>query len=257
MSARATLDIPAVVADVLATGIAIDGCKVRITRQLDRDLYQKVDKVLQACGGRWNRSARAHVFEADPTERLQVGQQTGQVDRLIVKYQMYETPTDLATEMVSRLRLHHIERMLEPSAGRGRLVLPALRAGAKVTAIELWDANLPALHELTDWVSHADFLAMKPIGRLFDAIAMNPPFAKQQGIAHIEHAYTNWLAPGGRMVALCDAGALTNGSGRAKQFQRWIRERAVEVTDLPDGSFVSSGTRVAAKMLFARKAGRA
>jgi len=39
---------------------------VVIEGQLDRKLFVKVDEVLQACGGKWNRKARAYLFGCDP-----------------------------------------------------------------------------------------------------------------------------------------------------------------------------------------------
>ena len=54
---------------VLST-LEIDENDVMITKQLDRKLYLAVNKVLERIGGKWNRKAKAHVFDADPTERL-------------------------------------------------------------------------------------------------------------------------------------------------------------------------------------------
>ncbi len=42
--------------------------------------------------------------------------------RVVVAPQLFETPWDLAREMVARSQLHDGESVLEPSAGTGRLV---------------------------------------------------------------------------------------------------------------------------------------
>ena len=34
--------------------------------QLDRKLYERLNKALEAMGGKWNRKAGGHVFDADP-----------------------------------------------------------------------------------------------------------------------------------------------------------------------------------------------
>jgi len=41
--------------------------------QLERALYTRVDKVLKAAGGAWNRKAGAHMFTVDPRQVLTPG----------------------------------------------------------------------------------------------------------------------------------------------------------------------------------------
>ena len=62
--------IPEEVLTVLST-VEIEGNNVRITAQLDRKLYLAVNKVLDRIGGTWNKKAKAHVFDVDPTGRLE------------------------------------------------------------------------------------------------------------------------------------------------------------------------------------------
>ena len=47
-----------------------EGCNVFLTGQLDRKLYDRTNKVLEAADGQWNRKARAHVFAADAFDRM-------------------------------------------------------------------------------------------------------------------------------------------------------------------------------------------
>ena len=51
--------------DVLAvlSRSTVVGSSLVIPDQLDRKLYVKTNKVLEAAGGKWNRKARAHVFD--------------------------------------------------------------------------------------------------------------------------------------------------------------------------------------------------
>ena len=52
-------------------GVEIVGREVRITDgQLDRKLYVEVNAALEALGGAWNRKAKAHLFEQDPSDAL-------------------------------------------------------------------------------------------------------------------------------------------------------------------------------------------
>lgn len=59
--------------------LAIDGSFVRIEQTLDRKLYLKVNKVLEACGGQWDRQAKAHLFDGDATARIDYAITTGEV----------------------------------------------------------------------------------------------------------------------------------------------------------------------------------
>nr|WP_230640194.1 hypothetical protein [Shinella sumterensis] len=57
----------------------VEGSKVSLIDQLDRKLYVETDKVLQAAGGKWNRAAKAHVFEGDAAEALEPILLTGSI----------------------------------------------------------------------------------------------------------------------------------------------------------------------------------
>lgn len=50
--------------DVLTelSAAAIDGNQLFLTDRMDRSLYQRVNKVIEAAGGKWNRKAKCHVF---------------------------------------------------------------------------------------------------------------------------------------------------------------------------------------------------
>lgn len=250
-----TISLDAETRAILAR-MSVAGCVAILPpEQLARPVYEKVNKALIMLGGKWNKQKRGHVFATDPTALLQGAEVSGAVENLKQKYQFFETPEDLAADMVSRLRLQPGERVLEPSAGRGRLVEPCMRAGAHVTAIEIWDANIPFLVKLlpTSNVITADFLdAGSYDGVGVDAVAMNPPFSNKQAIRHIRHAW-GWLRDGGRMVAICDGGALVNQSGIERDFQKWLREINAEVEQLPAGTFTESGTGVASHLIYAVK----
>lgn len=251
-----TISLDAETRAILAQMSVRDCVAVLPEGQLARPVYEKVNKALAMLGGKWNKQKRGHVFPSDPTALLQGAEASGAVENLKQKYQFFETPADLAFNMVGRLRLQPGERVLEPSAGRGRLVDPCGRAGAHVTAIEIWDANIPYLEKLlpTSNVIAADFLNTGSFdGVGMDAVAMNPPFSNKQAVRHIRHAW-GWLRDGGRMVAICDGGALVNQSAVERDFQKWLREIGAEVEQLAAGTFAESGTGVASHLIYAEKA---
>lgn len=250
----ATMRIDDETRDILAS-MSIDGVTAKLpAEQLARPVYEKVNKALAAMGGKWNRSKGGHVFPSDPTALLRGGVEAGAVENLKQKYQFFETPVDLAADMVGRLRLWPGAKVLEPEAGRGRLVDPCLRAGAHVDAIEIWDQNTPHLVSMlgAERVQEADFLSL-PAQPEYDAVAMNPPFTKRQAIQHIRRAW-DWLKPGGRMAAICDGGAMTNSSSPEQGFRLWLNAIRAETEQLPAGTFTESGTGVSSTLIFATKA---
>lgn len=48
----------------------VQGNALSIAEQLDRTLYARTNKVLEAAGGKWNRKAQAHIFDADAASRI-------------------------------------------------------------------------------------------------------------------------------------------------------------------------------------------
>ena len=77
----------------------------------------------------------------------------------------------------------------------------------------------------------------------FNAILMNPPFAKAADIAHILHA-RRFLAPGGRLVAIC-AGGPRQAAALQHLCEHW--------EPLPPGTFKEQGTGVNTVLLVMRR----
>lgn len=129
--------------------------------------------------------------------------------------QLFPTPVDIAGRMAEMAEMEPGHRLLEPSAGTGRLIdaaaLTPWEWEGGCVAVEASLAlvgNLLAKYDanaVTVSVICADFLSCNGDLGTFDRILMNPPFANGQDIAHILHART-FLRPGGRLVALCAAG---------------------------------------------------
>lgn len=164
--------------------------------------------------------------------------------QVVAADQLFPTPPDVAARMVEFAGLEPGARILEPSAGTGR-ILDAVRAlrvpGYQVVAVERdrrLAETLERLHGLRAQVVAADFLTLQPeqLGQ-FDRVVMNPPFSGADDIRHILHA-RRMLKPGGRLVALCAAGP--------RQVQT-LQPLAEHWEDLPAGTF--SGTNVRAALL--------
>ncbi|MFA5266219.1 MAG: methyltransferase [Opitutaceae bacterium] len=226
------------VRDVLSRS-AYEGLQVRLPGQLSRPLYERVNKVLTAAGGRWNRKAGAHVFEADPKELLLGAAETGKARNLRQETQFFPTPPGIADRVARLARVEVGHRVLEPSAGTGMLIAALDRPTTyyDLVAVELDPVRSSGLKRSFSSINVrcCDFLTCgDELGR-FDRIVMNPPFERGADIKHIEHAL-RFLRPGGRLVAIC-----ANGPRQRNRFldaaELWI--------DLPSGTFKSAGTNVA------------
>ena len=61
-----------IVADDVLSVLSIAQCAGNALQlppqQLDRQLYVRTNKVIEAAGGKWNRKTRAHVFDGDAAE---------------------------------------------------------------------------------------------------------------------------------------------------------------------------------------------
>lgn len=255
----ATKQIDSEVRDVLAT-VEWDGAAARLTcGQLDRKLYVKVNDVLESLGGKWNKKAMAHLFEADAQSELEAAIETGVYLRAADLRQIFgefETPDSLADELVSRLGpLRGSPDLLEPSAGGGNLLKALRRAYPKIldyrtTAVEIQEKRHSQLVALATNVVIGDFLSLdKAICGLgsFHYVLMNPPFGNQADIDHVQHAW-KFLASGGRLVAIMSPGFTFRTNKKSVAFREFSEQHG-SWTENPPGSFKVSGTGVSTVML--------
>jgi len=233
---------------VLST-VDIDGNNVRITAQIDRKLYLSVNKVLERIGGKWNRKAKAHVFDTDPTELLDIVINSGMLDPK-VKTGYFPTPPEIVDRMIDLIDFKPKQNVLEPSAGQGaildRIKPHLLKNHSLVLVFETLQENIKILEE-KGYISEGDFLkfAEKNIGILdYARIIMNPPFERQADIDHVTAAY-GLLAPGGVLVTIMSAGVLFRENKKSVEFRERIMEPHGTYLDrLPAGAFKESGTMV-------------
>lgn len=236
----------------------LDGRALRLPAgQIERNAYLAVNKVIEAAGGKWDRKAKAHLFEVFAEDAIDQIIATGEVTPKRQELQQFWTPPALADRIAALAEIRPDHRVYEPSAGKGALIRAALRFAplAHISAVEI-DATLHRALEREFFTAadslgcqRADFLALRPI-RVFDRILMNPPFARQADIRHVAHAL-RFLKPGGRMVAILSAGVLSRDNRLTADFRTDIALAGGRFELLPDGSFRESGTMVHACLLVA------
>jgi tRNA A58 N-methylase Trm61 len=158
--------------------------------------------------------------------------------------QLFPTPPEIARRVVELAEIEPHHRILEPSAGTGRMIKAlrdALGKDADIVAVEI-KAHLAetVLRGGYRVPTHCkDFLQCNGELGTFDRIVMNPPFHNGEDIKHIQHARA-MLNPGGRLVAVC-----ANGPRQQTAFQ----DEAEQWIDLPDDAFKEEGTGVRAAIV--------
>ena len=233
-----TVVLDAAVIEILEAGELRDGKYFLPARQLDRKMYEQVNTALVLMGGKWNRSAKAHVFDRDPAMVLENAIRTGELFDAKKAFQFFPTPSHVAARMVALADVQPHHRVLEPSAGTGNILREIGPAPDKV-AVEI-DPEKAAILERGAFggtrVHQGDFMAFEDASG-FDRIVMNPPFSFLQDVKHIRHAI-GLLRPGGKLVAIC-----ANGSRQ----QEALKPLADTWEELPRDTF--EGTSVSAAVL--------
>lgn len=222
----------------------VEGNKLVLTGQLDRKLYQDVNKVLEAIGGKWSRGAKAHVFDMPVADVLEPIMETGEYSRTKQDFGQFDSPPEVAARVIELATIQPDMAVLEPSCGIGCLVAGAIDAGAVVSAYEVdpHRAEIARKFFPEDGLVCADFLSTQPVAD-FDRAVMNPPFAKQADIDHVLHAH-KYLKAGGRLVSVMSASVLFRDNAKTKAFRDFVEARGGTFERLPDASFAQSGTAV-------------
>lgn len=166
---------------------------------------------------------------------------------------LFETPEPIARRLLEDAGVHTPEtytgrgytklRVLEPSAGRGRIALPAHTAGHNVICVEIQPELARGLRSAGLQVIQGDFLEVRGAFGEFDAVAMNPPFDRGRDIDHVLHAL-RFLKPGGKLAAIMAAGVEFREDRKTVAFRTLVERMGGRFRDLPAGSFIESGTNV-------------
>jgi len=171
--------------------------------------------------------------------------------RVVTAFNLFQTPETIADLMARTADIEDHHRILEPSAGLGRLYRAIrFRSSAHVTLVEVAPQCFAELYRGTETddacqLVQDDFLTCNA-DRLgtFDRILMNPPFKMGRDKKHIDHAM-KLLRPGGRIVSLCYAGPRQQAAFKNVNGWTWI--------DLEPGSFRSEGTGASVAMITREK----
>lgn len=159
---------------------------------------------------------------------------------------LYPTPIGLADRMVAMAWEYtkDLTLWLEPSAGTGVLAEAMRRQDVDPLCVELNVAAVQLLRKRGFEVLQMDWLQCRCAARV---ILMNPPFSKDQDIAHVRHAYDCLLMGGGILVGIMSEGSF--GRQRSEGFVSWFEAIGGISEALPEGTFKHSGTMVRTRLI--------
>lgn len=241
------MKVPTTVLEVLDRA-ETDGPRLILTGTLDRKLYADTAKIIEAAGGKWSRRERAHLFDGDAADAIEPVILTGEVVSAKQQFGYYPTPVPIVEQLIDLADIKPGMLALEPSAGEGAIALALADAGALVDCVEIQEAHAEVLDAkrrrrmgITP-VQVADFLTTDP-QPAYDRVVMNPPFARQDDIRHVLHAWRA-VKPGGRLVAVMSNGVTFRNTPLTREFRALLDTTGGVLHPLPEGAFKESGTGV-------------
>lgn len=225
--------------------------------QLDRKIYEAVNKCLVHIGGKWNRKEKGHVFDYEPSEALENLIFTGETEDMKKTFQFFPTPRSVAEKMCDMAELDIHSYVLEPSIGKGDLADVIYSRGVEsIFGIEL---NCDMKKYLTEkpytsitGVNFLEFAEGENIRHEWTHVIMNPPFSKQQDIDHILAAY-NLLNAGGILVSVVSPSPFFRTNKKSVEFREWLEKVNAEIVDIPEGAFKGSGTMIRTHIIKIKK----
>lgn len=195
------------------------------------------------------RSAREReadlVAERDGNRQALEAQQTVNIllDYGIPGY--FPTPSAIVRRMIDLADIRPGMTVLEPSAGTGAIADAIRQAGVESVCVEINWTLATILEKKGYRVYCQDFLDFHIE---VDRVVMNPAFEYLQDTDHIRHAY-DCLAPDGILVSIASEGPFFRSDRKAVAFREWLESVGGTSEKLPDGSFLSSGTGVATRIV--------
>lgn len=239
----------------------VEGNVVKLPNiQLERKVYTDVAKAIEKIGGKWKGGkVQGFVFATNPADLLQ---QIANVEKRNLKkeFQFFETPADLADELVFQAQIEPYHQILEPSAGQGAIIKAINRVFDKELAVDAYEL-MPQNQEVLKKMLHVTFLGDDFLQareeKKYDRIIANPPFSNNQDIDHVQKMYT-LLNDNGRLVAITSKHWLNCNNKKETNFSKWLQAiedngNYVDVVDIEKGRFKKSGTMIETVMLIIQK----
>lgn len=212
--------------------------------QLERKMYEKVNKVLHALGGVWNKKVKAHVFADSASVSIEQAILTGSYVDGVKDFDFFETPSEAARDLVALSGIQLGESCLEPSAGEGAIAKYVRFLNANLEVCELNDGRAKKLQDDNYVLAARNFFDLE---KSYDVIIGNPPFSKQADLDHVTHMVK--LAKR-RVVSIMSLGVTFRQNKKTADFLALLAQQPHhKFIPLPDETFKQSGTLVSTVIL--------
>jgi SAM-dependent methyltransferase len=250
----ATTHIPDWARNLLSGAIIADNT-VNIG-DVDKDQFQTMHRIILAMGGRWSPVVSCFTFpmkadvEALIRNALRGEQPPAPPPNPAGRW---DTPPELAWEIISQARITRGTTVLDMCAGSGHLTGLAIAAGAKVYAVEEDATCVTYLRERMKGLKklwHREpgvwFCEMRPYlaDRYDDAGELKPKLQFQAVVMHSAHAWLldlgltcalwPFVAPGGMLATVISAENYEGEQERAMKFRLWCDEIGADMAPVSD-----------------------
>ena len=240
--------------------VRVDRNTIRVPRWIGGEAALLLGRILKDAGGSWNREVDGYQFRTEALtvlKRVLEGTPRPAGNRLAT----FETPEALADRMRDLAAVTVVDHVLEPSAGRGRLIAKLPRQ-QRITAIEV-DPNrvthlamTPHCREGAMSVSQTNFLGHVGkghgyFGTFFNTILMTPPRRQNEDLRHVMAAW-DCLAPGGTLVAVVSPGwERPANETELLLFRRWFATVQAHQEELAEDTFTESAPPMQSRLIWA------
>lgn len=219
--------------------------------QLDRKEYTDIAKHLEFLGGKWKGGkVKGFIFDREINS---IDELLGNNNKLKKEIQLFETPEEIADKLVELAELKENDIILEPSAGRGRIIKSIQKVyKGTINYCEINEVNRDYLLKIDNInFINDDFLSTNNDFK-YDKIIANPPFNKNQDIQHILKMYDS-LNVGGVLVSVSSNHWRLCDNKKEKSFREWLNSINYKIIDLNSGDFKESGTMIKSCIIIIRK----
>lgn len=251
--------IPSDVYEVLS-GCTTEGCFLTLPPvQLERSLFEQVDRILENLGGKWKGNQKRYEYPFEPAELLSVILSTGVLPPKN-PHAFFPTPKEVLGKVFEPIlelgSYYNPARILEPSAGTGAIAnkLREWFPESQIDTCEFQELNRTMLERHGFRVMADDFLTYQPT-ELYDLIVMNPPFSvkgdKEAYITHFNHAW-QMLRTGGMIVCITPNSWLFRSQQKATQFAEFVKD-SLSFDLIEAGAFKESGTAITTAFVYGTK----
>lgn len=249
---KATLTVDDSVLQVLKKARTA-GTLLQLTGQLARPLYEAVNKVLLAAGGKWDRKQKAHVFTENAGDIINDIITTGTVTNTKKLYDLFETPAAVAAKMVNVALLFKGAEVLEPSAGNGRLIEAIGNTRVPLKRLDFCEIQPKCALKVAEQFPKSsfvrdDFMDLSCDVK-YDRIIANPPFSRSQDVVHALKMWDH-LKSGGRLVVLTSPGWQYRETQRHCLWRTLVQRFFSRIEELPTNTFPDTPIRTMLCVLY-------